>query len=79
MTVLLCVIVCTEGDTRLVDKQTSYNPKVVSGTVQVCINQQYGYVCSDAWDDHQADVVCRSISSSYRAPYYGKLSHVVAR
>ena len=69
--VLLCVIVCIEGDTRLVDRETSYNPQVVSGTVQVCINQRYGYVCSDEWDDREADVVCRSISSSYRAPYYG--------
>ena len=70
---------CIEGDTRLVDRETSYNPlKVVSGTVQVCINQRYGYVCSDEWDDREADVVCRSISSSYRAPFYGKLPHVVA-
>ena len=48
-----------------------YGLNIASGVVQVCINQQYGYVCADNWDDKEADVVCRSLSFSYRAPYYG--------
>ena len=47
----------------------------ISGVVLVCLNGQYGYVCADNWDDREADVVCRSISSLYRAPYYGMFHH----
>ena len=51
----------------------------VSGVVQVCINQQYVYVCSDSWDDREAEVICNSISSSYEAPYYGTHVHMHSR
>ena len=65
---------CREGNVRLVN-QTYTSPgglTSVSGVVQVCINQQYVYVCSDNWDNREAEVVCKSLSSSYEAPYYGK-------
>ena len=39
------------------------------GIVQVCVNQQYVYICADGWDMREADVVCRS--QGYQAPYYG--------
>ena len=45
----------------------------ISGVVQVCINQRYGYVCADDWDNREADVVCRSFSSYYQPQYYGIL------
>ena len=58
---------------RLVNQ--SYSPlyaiKKFGGVVQVCVNQQYVYICADDWDDREADVVCRSLVSYYRAPYYG--------
>ena len=44
----------------------------ISGVVLVCLNGQYGYICANNWDDIEADVVCRSRSSLYRAPYYGR-------
>ena len=67
--------VCREGDVRLVNP--GYSPMYVyginkfGGVVQVCVNQQYGYICADNWDDREADVVCRSLSYYYKAPYYG--------
>jgi serine protease 12 (motopsin) len=39
------------------------------GIVQVCINQQFGYICADGWDDREAEVVCRS--QGFQAPFYG--------
>ena len=70
-------IVCTEGDVRLVNQSrylSSSGLSAISGVVQVCVNQQYGYVCADNWDDNEAEVVCRSQSFRYRAPYYGILT-----
>ena len=40
------------------------------GIVQVCINQQFGYICADDWDNREANVVCRS--QGYQDPFYGK-------
>ena len=67
------MLVCPEGDVRLVNQSyTSPNGlNAVSGVVQVCVNQQYGYVCADNWDNREADVVCRSLNFGYQAPHYG--------
>ena len=67
--------VCSEGVVRLVNQSYSFIDGLSStgGIVQVCVNQQFGYICADSWDDREADVVCRSQSSSYQAPYYGML------
>ena len=58
---------------RLVNQSYSFVDGLSStgGIVQVCINQQFGYICADGWDNREADVVCRSQSTSYQAPYYG--------
>ena len=57
---------------RLVNSSfLAYGLFVISGIVQVCVNQWYGYICADNWDDREADVVCRSLSNGYKAPYYG--------
>ena len=67
-------LVCNEGDVRLVHenyKYTSDGLQTNSGVVLVCVNQRYGYICADNWDDREADVVCRSYYSHYQPPYYG--------
>ena len=63
--------VCSNGAVRLVNQSSLFNDGLnsIGGIVQVCINQQYGYVCADGWDNREAEVVCRS--QGYRAPYYG--------
>ena len=75
MTFFLCAV-CFDGDVRFVN--TTYDSidglTSVSGVVQVCVNQQFGYVCSEGWDDREAGVACRTYNPSFRPPFYGWLS-----
>ena len=54
---LLVMLVCPEGAVRLVNRSyTSSNGlATVSGVVQVCVNQRYGYVCADDWYESTTD------------------------
>ena len=47
---------CSYGDIRLADGSTSYE-----GRVEICIEETYGTVCDDSWDDDDAEVVCRHL------------------
>ena len=47
--------------------------EAISGVVQVCVNQQYVYICADNWDNREADVACRSYRSYYESPYFGTI------
>ena len=44
---------CTDSEVRLVNGDTSYE-----GRVEVCINEAWGTVCSDDWDNTEARIVC---------------------
>lgn len=59
---IVCIytlIVCAEGDLRLVG-----GTQVYDGRVEVCSNQVWGTVCDDGWGTFDANVACRQAGFS---------------
>ena len=47
---------CTTGQLRLAGGSVAYE-----GRVEICINNQWGTVCDDSWENIDASVVCQQL------------------
>lgn len=47
---------CNDGDLRLFGGQADNE-----GTLELCLNQAWGTVCDDLWDNNDAKVACRKL------------------
>ena len=52
------VIAATSGDLRLAGGGATY------GRVEIFYNKEWGTICDNGWDDHEAAIVCRHLGFS---------------
>ena len=61
MFVYVFAAICQYGDIRLIVPAGLRNN---SGRVEVCLNEQWGSVCDNNWDQSDANVACRQLGFS---------------
>ncbi|XP_077989453.1 scavenger receptor cysteine-rich domain-containing protein DMBT1-like [Glandiceps talaboti] len=71
-----CVDSCGDQLSKNKALRLSAGPTEFEGRVEVYIDGEWGTVCDDSWDMHEAEVVCRSLGygralAAVRSPAYG--------
>ena len=69
------MIVCTDGDVRLVDGDNYY---ATEGRVEYCVGGLWGTVCNHTWDKADAAVVCRQLRLNASGKYIADCSRWLA-
>ena len=62
---------CNNHAIRLADGTSEFN-----GRVEVCIEEEWGTVCDDFWDDDDATVVCRHLGFPTRCMFETMVSQL---
>ena len=65
---------CSDSDIRLIG-----GSKESEGRVEVCLNNVYGTVCDDFWDELEARVVCRQLGYSGNGRYESVVVNIKCR
>lgn len=74
MAIVVCVymcaagLTCSNGELRLVDGRFSSE-----GRVEICLDEHFGTVCDDLWDNVDAQVVCRQLGFTAESKGQGVL------
>lgn len=62
---------CSSGSVRLAGSDSTNE-----GRLEVCINDQWGTVCDDSWDERGANLVCRMINDDSCECYHMYLMRI---
>ena len=73
-TLFPCAVPCVNGRVRLVNNDAASESQLPSydlikdavsrGIVEVCVNNMYGSVCADNWDNRDTSVLCSQLGFS---------------
>ncbi len=55
---------CSDGDIRLVNPNAVAGSTNLDGRVEICLDEQYGTVCSVGFDRAEAQVICGQLGYS---------------
>ncbi len=67
------IAICQDGEIRLIQPPTMPDLRNNSGRVEVCLNEVWGTVCDNLWDQNDANVACRQLGFSR----YGMCGHII--